>query len=105
MNDHTNGTMAFILHAASSASFSGHQHARFPTVRGSWFNVDVETLIDGTAQVTMVGADERTYHLRGRIPSCGNRLRVRVTWTRDYVALHFEGHEVARVKTEERAQP
>ena len=59
MNDQTNGIMAFILHVTPPASFNHHQ-TRFPTVRGTWFDVDLETLRDGTAEVTLVGVDERT---------------------------------------------
>jgi hypothetical protein len=60
--------------------------------------------LDGTALVTMIGTDQRTYQLRERIRSCDDRLRVRMTWTRDDVSLRLEGHEVARVKMERRRE-
>ena len=104
MNDQTNGIMAFVLHLAPPASFT-HDQTRFPTVRGTWFDVDLETMRDGTAQVTLLGVDERIYQLRAQIPACGSALRVAVAWTREHVMLRFEGREVARVKTLERPQP
>ena len=104
MNDQTNGIMAFILHVTPPASFIHHQ-TRFPTVRGTWFDVDLETLRDGTAEVTLVGVDERTYQLRAQIPVCGSALHVAVAWTREYVMLRLEGREVARVKTLPRPEP
>lgn len=104
MNDQTSGIMAFILHLTPPTSFN-HDQTRFPTVRGTWFDVDLETMRDGTAEVTLVGADARTYQLRAQIPVCGSALHVAVAWTREYVMLRLEGREVARVKTLPRPEP